>query len=368
MHSSLEIHEDLSTSCLEASLALKSQIRRFVATKLSTMQATASYISVGCNRASSVCDADPSGVVAFGAGRFVAVWNPAVSTGRGKLRPQALMLTWSYQDRKQRGISRTHAAHQRPVSVLKAFSTADRKGKGRVTSSTTGSNDGPCWISGDESGAVKVWGRDENTSVDDPSYRCNQTLADHKASTSALGSFTTSTGARVLLTGGSDAVVHVYTAASDADQFVRQQTIDLAGKLPLDIAIAALPGSPDTIAVAIALTDKRLQIWHGHVSSDASLQLTKGISLEGHEDWIRCLNFCHFGDELLLASGSQDGYIRLWRFAKTEGVAEQKERRAKKMELDDEMLDEFERKMAGEATGSRQLSTKSHIMRVVSGG
>lgn len=215
---------------------------------------------------------------------------------------------------------------------------------------------------------MKVWLKDEKAQGDSSAFRCPQTLLDHKASTSAIASFTSPTGTRVLLTGGSDAVVHVYTASTNGEPLAHQQTIDLAGKLPLDIAVAALPGSPGPIAVALALTDRRLQIWHGHVSSEGSLQLIKGISLEGHEDWIRCIDFCASSDDLLLASGSQDGYIRLWRFSKVDVPAEATERSTKKKELDDEMLDEFERKMAGDAAGSRQLSTKSHIMRVVSGG
>ena len=40
------------------------------------------YISVGANRFSSVSSADPrTGVVAFGAGRVVALWDPKVITG-----------------------------------------------------------------------------------------------------------------------------------------------------------------------------------------------------------------------------------------------------------------------------------------------
>jgi len=53
-------------------------------------------------------------------------------------------------------------------------------------------------------------------------------------------------------------------------------------------------------------------------SSSNCLQFTKLVALKGHADWIRCLSFttCDNGD-VLLASGAQDYYIRLWRFTIT---------------------------------------------------
>lgn len=48
-------------------------------------------------------------------------------------------------------------------------------------------------------------------------------------------------------------------------------------------------------------------------------QFRKRASLGGHTDWIRCLAFSppisdsSGTNHLLLASGAQDGYVRLWR-------------------------------------------------------
>jgi hypothetical protein len=86
----------------------------------------------------------------------------------------------------------------------------------------------------------------------------------------------------------------------------------------------------------------------------------------------------------MLASGSQDGYIRLWRvsrLAKQPGSTHVPSPEKSTVDgereegvLNDEMLDEFERKMRGEGgldtdgqggTGS-QLSTKAHGLRVES--
>lgn len=63
--------------------------------------------------------------------------------------------------------------------------------------------------------------------------------------------------------------------------------------------------------------------------------------------------------DLLLASGSQDNYIRLWRIAPVTAAASA-ETRGSGLDL----LDEFERKLAGEAGGSAQISTKAHVLSV----
>lgn len=67
----------------------------------------------------------------------------------------------------------------------------------------------------------------------------------------------------------------------------------------------------------------------------------------------------------MLASGSQDNYIRLWRIAKMKQEEARQDVETSGSGLD--MLDEFERKLAGEAGGNVQLSTKSHILSIQEG-
>lgn len=112
-----------------------------------------------------------------------------------------------------------------------------------------------------------------------------------------------------------------------------------------------------------------------HIHTASKLQWTEcqfvnSITLEGHEDWVRCLDLTSCpsefssGYDLLLASGSQDNYIRLWRIAA--GV-EQKALVEEKKDDGLDMLDEFERKLAGEAGGNVQISTKAHVLTVQDG-
>lgn len=59
------------------------------------------------------------------------------------------------------------------------------------------------------------------------------------------------------------------------------------------------------------------------------LSFSRMITLKGHEDWIRCLNFVTLDDgNILLASSAQDNFIRLWKF-ETSSEEKGKEEREK---------------------------------------
>jgi elongator complex protein 2 len=94
----------------------------------------------------------------------------------------------------------------------------------------------------------------------------------------------------------------------------------------------------------------------------------KAITLEGHEDWVRCLSLTTYpsnsssaAPDLMLASGAQDNYIRLWRISPAASIGST----ANGDGLD--ILDEFEQQLAADAGGSVQLSTKAHVLSVEDG-
>jgi elongator complex protein 2 len=98
--------------------------------------------------------------------------------------------------------------------------------------------------------------------------------------------------------------------------------------------------------------------------------LNYALSLEGHEDWVRCLAITQYptassassSKDILLATGSQDNYIRLWRISLIQNPVDGSDQSSKGINGLD-MLDDFERTVAGEF-GSGQLSTKAHILSV----
>lgn len=95
-------------------------------------------------------------------------------------------------------------------------------------------------------------------------------------------------------------------------------------------------------------------------------QFVRVATLQGHEDWVKSLAFQYVlrTDVLTLASGSQDGTIRLWNIQsytkdKADGLTSDA--------LTDALLDSFEASlgdMAEGEEGGRQISMKQHILTV----
>lgn len=114
------------------------------------------------------------------------------------------------------------------------------------------------------------------------------------------------------------------------------------------MAVGTLPGSTAQ-ALFMGLTDRKVQIW---TVVDGLYKNT--LSLEGHEDWVRCLALTPYpgteGTDLLLATGSQDNFIRLWRISPTLSGGD--------------MFDDLARRL----DGSAQISTKAHVLAVDDGG
>ncbi|XP_037549325.1 elongator complex protein 2 [Nematolebias whitei] len=81
----------------------------------------------------------------------------------------------------------------------------------------------------------------------------------------------------------------------------------------MDVSLALLPGTRVPI-LACGGDDSRV-----HLYVQANRQLQKVMSLQGHEDWVRGVEWTSTGTELLLASCSQDSLIRVWRLCAKSG-------------------------------------------------
>ncbi len=141
-------------------------------------------------------------------------------------------------------------------------------------------------------------------------------LSDHTSSINTIG---VNDGSPVFVSGSADASIKIWklqTSEADDIEVKLLQSITPKPKLiPLAIALSHL-GKPESSILAVAGTKNVVQIYvAGNVvqGSYFSLQAT----LSGHEGWIRSLSFTKErrdeGGDLLLASASQDKYIRLWR-------------------------------------------------------
>lgn len=115
-------------------------------------------------------------------------------------------------------------------------------------------------------------------------------------------------------------------SSSGSSQLSLLQTItaskaDLNKALPLDIAFALLPSKDSrasSLLMATACTDRKIVFW----VKEESDHFVKALTLPGHDDWVRSLDFSapfpltgssDGGSQFNLASAGQDGSVRLWR-------------------------------------------------------
>ncbi|EIW70033.1 hypothetical protein TREMEDRAFT_68443 [Tremella mesenterica DSM 1558] len=292
------------------------------------MKASTSYISTGANRSSSCSACSSSGLYILGTGKVIALWDT--------------------QAEPSVGVISTLSGHTADITTLKFLDKL---------------NDRPDFVSGDTAGQVKTWRLRQ-----DQTYECDLTFMAHEfSSISSLG-IPPSEGNLEghILTGGSDGTVKLWDISEG--EAILKQTINPKGKLPLDLVIGHLPGTKALILI-VGCTDRRVQVYT--YQNNAFIH---SLSLEGHEDWVRSLSLTSYpssssstasssttNSDLLLASGSQDGFIRLWRISPTKKFSDLN---GNINSL--EMLDDFERRLAGEG-GSTQISTKAHVLSLEEG-
>ncbi|KAK3378028.1 WD40-repeat-containing domain protein [Podospora didyma] len=244
------------------------------------------YLSAGANRYTAAADWGDDGLVAFGADSNLCLWNPAESKGITR-------------------ILSGHTAHVRAVKFLPKASGE------KSTYLVTG---------GDDHG-VRLWVLDPDS---EGAATCLQTIHEHTAPINciaALGLEDPAEGPtrRIFVTGAADATVRVWAFLEDSDCITLLQTIKTSTKyLPLAVALSPLGDDGDGIVLAVAGTTNVVQIFTSPVDSKApGLEFTLHATLPGHENWIRSLDFIREkterGSDLLLASASQDKYIRIWR-------------------------------------------------------
>ncbi|KAI1111072.1 WD40-repeat-containing domain protein [Nemania sp. NC0429] len=223
------------------------------------------YLSAGANRHTAVADWGQDGLVAFGADSNIALWRP--------------------HDSQPRGVTALLSGHKETVKTVKFISRSECEGDGSVV-------------------------------------RCVQTLQEHTAAINCIVTLPERGRGRlassIFATGAADASVRIW--AFDGKEARVLQTIQLRPKFfPLAIALSGLDGDGDALVLAVAGTKDVIQIFVAETMS-ASPDFQLQATLTGHEGWIRSLDFAwetRDGDDgnsdLLLASASQDKYIRLWR-------------------------------------------------------
>lgn len=235
----------------------------------SDARAQLEYIAAGGNRHPSSADWTP-GLLAFGAGINVALWNP--------------------DDEKTSGIWALLAGHADAVNAVKILDFDDRR----------------FIITGASDNTVRVWRQTSDADSSVPSFEESQCLKDHS---SAVNTIATLPGTGVFASGAADGTVRIWQLEEGGEKVELVQAISLKPRfLPLATALAKLPSGETVLAVAGTTAVVQIYVQAG---DQFELQAT----LSGHEGWVRSLDFlAESGNDLLLASASQDKYVRLWRF------------------------------------------------------
>lgn len=204
------------------------------------------------------------------------------------------------QDNEFRGITRLLRGHTDHVNAVQFFPTA--AGQPQII------------LSGSGDKTIRIW---RARSADTDVFESIATLDGHERPVKCLAvtKFT-----NVIVSGSADSTIKIWRldiqdAWVNADLLQTVQT--QARFTPLSLALHSLPTSEDLV-LAAAGTKNVVQIYVSSKTRDFRHQAI----LTGHEDWIQAIAITKENSsedsDLLLATASQDKYIRLWRITKRE--------------------------------------------------
>ncbi|KAI0193924.1 WD40-repeat-containing domain protein [Xylaria flabelliformis] len=244
------------------------------------------YLSVGANRHTAVADWSQDGLIAFGADSNIALWRP--------------------HDSQSRGVTSLLSGHTDFVKAIKFLPKSESEDDEQKTYLLSGADDH----------CLRIW----ELSSDSGAVKCIQTLTEHTAAINCIATLyergKRSSATAIFATGAADASIRIW--AFDGKEARVLQTINPKPKFfPLAIALSRLDGDGEALVLAAAGTRDIVQVFVAESITNPEFQLQ--ATLTGHEGWIRSLDFTWekkndgADPDLLLASASQDKYIRLWR-------------------------------------------------------
>ena len=192
---------------------------------------------------------------------------------------------------------RGHTDH---VNAVKFFPTAP--GQPQILSSGSGDK------------TIRIWrARTANTDV----FDLVATLHGHERPVKCI---TVSEFTNVIVSGSADSTIKIWRLdVQEAGVTVELlQTIQTQPRFtPLSLALHRLPNSEDLV-LAVAGTKNAVQVY----ASSRNSTFCHRATLTGHEDWIQAIAITKESPikdgDLLLATASQDKYIRLWRITRRE--------------------------------------------------
>ncbi|CAG8651828.1 27661_t:CDS:10 [Gigaspora margarita] len=261
------------------------------------------FTSIGCNRVPQVAAWGKDGMVAFGAYNYVALYYP--------------------EDPECRGIISTLVGHNDRVNCVDFIYRGEELNQRNIAI-----------ISGSADRTARVW-----KLTKDKKWVNSAILESHGGSVNTIGVIRAKSiivDKDLIVTGSADGAIKVWERSIDDDvhdSIKCLQIINLEKKYPMALALSYLPESKIPM-LACGSTNKKILLY---IQNDGVF--IPSLTLQGHENWIRSLSFATYtalplsngtitsstsdstiqeqyklkDGDLLLASASQDKYVRLWR-------------------------------------------------------
>nr|XP_011412948.2 elongator complex protein 2 [Crassostrea gigas] len=260
------------------------------------------YISCGCNRTPHCLDWASSGVICFGASHAVAIYYPeGYANGHGT-------------------ISQTLIKHSDRVNCVKWISNSNRQ---------------LCderFVSGSVDKTAIVWKKEK-----DGQYKAAAVLDFHSGPITIVnGLELTNQNVTYVVTGSTDSQIMIWMDLG-TNEFSPLQSISFGSGFVLDISLVCLP-SEEVPLLACGCDDHKVHIYALQDDFKIFQTFSKVISLQGHEDWVRAVDFCvEDGGDIMLASAGQDYLIRIWRLSSRQAGIDDVIKSVKQLSIDEEI-------------------------------
>ncbi|XP_071102192.1 elongator complex protein 2-like [Haliotis cracherodii] len=237
------------------------------------------YISCGCNRTPFSADWGRNNLICYASCRAVAIYRPE---------------SWST---KPASVVSTLTGHQDRVNCVQWIRNPDNSNEDEL-------------VSGSVDKTVRVW-RQEGEH-----YSLTTTLKGHTGAVNAVATvkvcpnvFDHNTATVYIATASTDSTVRIWRREPEKD-FEEVQVLTFGTGFVLTVAFSLIPDTNIPV-LACGADDSKI---HLYVLQEG--QFVRKRVLTGHEDWVRGMEFAmEDGGDLLLASCSQDHFIRIWRLA-----------------------------------------------------
>lgn len=265
------------------------------------MRVETHYISSGCNRTSHCADWGKNGLICFGSCRAVAVYQPECCN-------------------KPARILQTAVHHKDRVNCVSWIKTCHR---------TIESDVG--LVSGSVDCTAVVWNYSNNK------LHPVAVLKNHSGPVNAVSAIcikTQNSGevsmTTYIATSSADSTVNIWKKSGDGE-FLLYHTQKFGTGFVLDLCFTVIPNTQVPL-LACGCDDHKV-----HLFVEQDEKFVRVISLQGHEDWIRAVDFAiDDSGDILLASAAQDYFIRLWRIS-SRSVTDNVIKSVKELSLDEEI-------------------------------